>query len=567
MRRSTLFRFGVVVLSVGVWIGCANENEPRYWAKKVGEPAYREIAIKKLGELYNTALEKAKNNPEDPAVVDVKNKVVPVLLEAFNKYRTDNINRGNILAILAQIGDPRAVPAFEELLDYQEGINETDASKAADALGVLASDQSIPKIIAMMKKAQLSRIQRGQGSRNRPEEDWIARSGIESLNKILRAKPDTQYKGDAVDVLVKVLETTADEQDFFLNMKAAVALGDSGDPRAIGILVRGLFMQGRGATIYQQCRVALTKIAISHRAEVLDMLLKAYKGEFKELEEDAVKYQFIPGVKEDKIGRIFAELRVTEQAVLDEMMKKLGNPDPGISGFTAISLGLLEHGPALDRMVAMAQDKAVQTGVVPGLIEAFEYYQDPGKTAEILFKMVTDKEKWDKTFRLRAALALTRIAGGDYLQKYQAAVAQETEEDVRKEMVGFTERLEVAKECGESVDCWLGKLEGEQWRAQEKALFTLVRLAGAIPQDRYDAVSSLMKSGNQDVIKVLFILLDKLYAKGCSPGKICDRLLKIIPYWRAKPQSKVRANDAECLLARLIQRQGGSLKDMAATSE
>jgi len=557
----------VALLAVSFIFGCKSEDDPEYWAKKIKEPAYRETAIKRMGEIYNDALEKAKYDKTDPQVDRIKEEIVPVLLEAFNKYKTDNINRSNILTILAQVGDTRAIPAFEELLDYQEGINETDASKGAEALGKLHSDVSIPKIIGMVRKAEVARKSRGEGARNRPEEDWIARSAIESLRNILTAKPNTPHKAEAVDLLIDILGTSADEQDFFLNMKAAAALGDIGDPTAISILIRGLFMQGRGATIYQQCRVALTKIAIENRKAVVDELLKAYKGENKELEADAVKYQFIQGVKEDKLGRIFAELEIQDKDVLDSMMEKLNDPDPAVSGFTAISLGRLNYRPALEKMVAKLGDKDVNQGMVPGIVEAFEYYQAPAETSEALFDMMVNKDKWDGNFRLRGALALSKVAGGDYLSKYQKAAADEPDEEIRKQMVEFTERLEAAKECGDDPTCWVGKLKDPSWRIQEKALFTLFRLSGQVPESKVNDVSYMMRSANQDVLKVLMELIPRLHPKGCLPSKTCERLKKIIPYWRAKPQFKVRANDAECALAILLGRSGGRLADMQVAGE
>jgi hypothetical protein len=62
-------------------------------------------------------------------------------------------------------------------------------------------------------------------------------------------------------------------------------------------------------------------------------------------------------------------------------------------------------------------------------------------------------------------------------------------------------------------------------------------------------------------------LIPKIHSKGCQPDKTCERLRKIIPYWRAKPQYKVRANDAEIDLAILIRRQGGKLADIHVSGE
>jgi HEAT repeat protein len=564
IRKRPIYLMFALLVTIFI-VGCIDENNPKYWAKKVKEPAYRETAIKRMGEIYIEALQKAKYNKNDPEAARIKEIIIPVLLDTFNKYKTDNVNRSNILTILAQIGDKRAIPAFEELLDYTEGINETDASKGAEALGGLKSEQSIPKIVGMVRKAIVARKSRGEGQRNRPEEDWIARAAIESLGAIVEARPDTPYRAEAVEILIEIMSTTADEQDFFLNMKSATVLGDIGDPSAIGILIRGLFMQGRGATIYQQCRVALLKISIENRTKVIEWLLKAYKGEFKELEVDAEKYQFMKGVKEEKLGRMFYELRIDPQAnkeIFDIMMKKLEDPDPAVSGFTAIALGQLRYKPALSKMVEMLGKSDIQLGLVPGIVEAFEYYQAPDQTSEALLDMITNKEKWEENYRLRASLAFTRIAKGNMLTPYQKAVSQEENEEIRKQMVEFTERLEAAKECGEDVNCWLEKMKSGSWRIQEKALFTLIRLSDSIPAERINDITYLLRSPNQDVLKVLMMLIDEIHPKGCQPSRTCERFKKIIPYWRNKPQMKVRANDAECILAKLIWRQGGKLADM-----
>jgi len=64
----------------------------------------------------------------------------------------------------------------------------------------------------------------------------------------------------AVPALMKVVEVSADEQDFFLNREAAKHLGEFADARSAGTLVRGLFMTGRGGDIFVPCRYALARI-------------------------------------------------------------------------------------------------------------------------------------------------------------------------------------------------------------------------------------------------------------------------------------------------------------------
>ena len=64
----------------------------------------------------------------------------------------------------------------------------------------------------------------------------------------------------AVPTLIKILTTSADEQDFLLNQRAALGLAELRDPQAIPALIKGLFMTGRGTDIFQECRLALVRI-------------------------------------------------------------------------------------------------------------------------------------------------------------------------------------------------------------------------------------------------------------------------------------------------------------------
>ncbi|MBW2262706.1 MAG: hypothetical protein JRG91_12085, partial [Deltaproteobacteria bacterium] len=264
--------------------GCENENTPKYWAKRIGKPAHREMAVKRMNEIYMDRLNAAGGDVTAPEVVEAEDVMVPALIDTFNKYKTDNASRSAISTLLAQMEDQRAIPVFEELLSYQKGINETDASKAAEALGALGSDASIPKIISMFDSIKADR---GIDGRNRPEDDWMSRSAIEALRLILIKVPDSPNRVQAIGAINEALETTADQQDFFINKVAAKALGDIADKSSISILTRGLFFQGRGATVFQQCRVGLLKISIENRQAVLDKLFEGYKNEFKELEKDA----------------------------------------------------------------------------------------------------------------------------------------------------------------------------------------------------------------------------------------------------------------------------------------
>ena len=70
----------------------------------------------------------------------------------------------------------------------------------------------------------------------------------------------------AVPPLIKILGTSANEQDFLLNQRAALGLAELRPAEAVPALIKGLFMTGRGTDIFQECRLALVRIGTAPRS-------------------------------------------------------------------------------------------------------------------------------------------------------------------------------------------------------------------------------------------------------------------------------------------------------------
>ena len=89
--------------------GCADENDPKTWAKRLDDQAQRAPAIKRLDELFNAAMAGASNNREDPKV----------------KAVVDDSIDGHLDAIAA-----RAVPHLDGSIDHSPaddyGLRHTD---------------------------------------------------------------------------------------------------------------------------------------------------------------------------------------------------------------------------------------------------------------------------------------------------------------------------------------------------------------------------------------------------------------------------------------------------------
>ena len=112
----------------------------------------------------------------------------------------------------------------------------------------------------------------------------------------------------AVPSLVKILETSADEQDFLLNQKAALGLAELRDPSSVPALVKGLFMTGRGADIFQECRLALVRVG----DPAIPALIELYQDKNADIRVMAKKYAFKDGIVPYKAAYLLGDLRAAQ---------------------------------------------------------------------------------------------------------------------------------------------------------------------------------------------------------------------------------------------------------------
>jgi len=50
--------FSAVMIACAVFGGCADEQDPKTWVKRLDDPVTRVQSIKRLGEFFNSAMEK-----------------------------------------------------------------------------------------------------------------------------------------------------------------------------------------------------------------------------------------------------------------------------------------------------------------------------------------------------------------------------------------------------------------------------------------------------------------------------------------------------------------------------
>ena len=129
-----------VTVAASALVACADENDPKTWVKRLDDPAQRTPAIKKLNEMFDSAMSNSGNNREDPKVKAVVDDSTEALAKTYVAGNLDEKTRKDLMKLLAETGDPRAAPAFAKAFqDYEPGKNDEDVKFAAQGTSRLAN--------------------------------------------------------------------------------------------------------------------------------------------------------------------------------------------------------------------------------------------------------------------------------------------------------------------------------------------------------------------------------------------------------------------------------------------
>jgi HEAT repeat protein len=459
-------------------VGCVDDpQDPKTWIKKLGDVREGKEAMSQLVKLKNPA-------------------AVPPLIELYKKTKDTEV-----LKALGTFHDKSAVPLFVDALDYSEDQFE-GAANAATALGDIGDPSAIEPLAKTLAKPLSIRSRA----------NIVKLEAMKALVKIHDKNPAPDDK--AVEALAKVVETSADEQDFMLNNVAAQSLSHYDNAKAVPALVRGLFMTGRGADIFQPCRVAL----ISVGKPAIPALMDAFNHKNTKLEADADKYKFRPGVIEQKMALMLGDLRAKE--AVPTMIAELKKPQKGDNHTGALyCIGMVGDPANTKEIVSVLQDAKRDWKVRLSAAEALNLSGDPSAEPALLTvaksgDVTKDGQKYPDV-RLAAAISYSRLGGAAEAAAFAPVAAAEKNETTKPVFDEAGRRLEVGKKCDKNWACYGDTLVNEPILAkQEKAAFMLARWGK-------DAVPFLVKklSSPEDVVRLAVLFALGKTGKGSAEAK------------------------------------------------
>jgi HEAT repeat protein len=497
----------------------ADPRDPNTWIKKLGDPREGKEAVTQLVKI------------KDPAAV------LP-LVDLYKKGKDPDV-----LKAIASFKDKRSVPTMIDSLDYSEDQFD-NAATAANALGETPDPSAIDPLIKALSKPLPVKTRA----------NIVKLEAMKSLVKIGDKK--------AVDPLIKVLETPADDQDFYLNQVAAQSLGKIADPRSVPALIRGLFMSGRGANIFQDCRTAL--LAIGDPA--VDPLLEAIQRKNATLEADAKKNEFVPGIVEQKVSILLGDLRAKK--ALPVLLALLAKKDEGLAAgpgkgapvhqSVLLALGLIgDPAQALKPLVSVLENQKSNPKDRAAAAQALNALGDPAGLPSLL-KVANEKFINDKTKEIdgekgevvaEAATAYSRLAGAEQANvTWQKLPADLEESDAHVVFKNATTRLALAKECKKDLPCYAKALDGADVTRAEKAALMISRLGKP-------GLGELAKHVNHPDPAVRMTVLFGIAHNGDKSAADCKAALeKQIEIDKTKPPLKPIVDEMRAVLAQISSR-------------
>jgi HEAT repeat protein len=442
MKTRTIAMGRALCLSLIVLGACNTPTDPKtpeYWIYRLDDKKENEEAVKKLGEMKDA-------------------KAVEPLLKVLKE---DDKLRPAAAQSLGMIGDPRAIQPLIAAITLEPGMIADDATraknatneKAINALGDLKAKEAVDIILQMQKKAR----------------DMPVRMACVRAMGAIR---DPKF-GPAM------LEILQQDDNMFTKKTAAEVLGDLHDAAAVPDLIAAMYLEKAGASVYPQASFALYQIG----EPAVMPLVETLEGKNERVMKLAKEKNFVEGAVEVKAIEVLGDLKAkqAEAAMLKAWDIKSEDVRPYIRRGVALAFGAIGGPKAVPHLIKALDEPSGELRSF--YVEALNELSDRSALPALL----NASKKGTEIGKKSAFVAYTRLGDGRDLAAAEAVA--KTMPEMQPELV----RLQAAKECGEKVDCWIGKLKDKDARVRDRAAYALGR---AGDKKAADAIVAVLKDPN-----------------------------------------------------------------------
>ena len=540
----------VVASTSVVMVGCADENQPETWVKRLDDPVKRPAAVKRLAQFFNDAMTRANKDRENPRVKEILDKTVEPLTKVYVEGNLDDRTRIELIQHLADMRDPRAKAAlFKACTDFAQGkgATEDDVRWAAPAIAALKLEDGAQPLADAFLKLQAG-TPKGQNVYPTLLEAMLALKSpswtpmlLERLNRPMEVP---QAGADPA-----AITTYRNEQ--FWQTTAARLLGELREPSAIKPLFKVVMDPGK-ADVAGSATMALIKIG----KDAVPVLIDILAGKDEEIRDFAISRS---GGNPER-----AKAYISHAAVV---LGAMGHPDatgPMIEALNAATSELdraviareltkLPGTPETVKAFQAAFEKISPSTALPPysnnaratLLEHATYFYDSELVPWLLKQAESAKGDDVEAVNVRETALVTAIK---LMNKAQVPDVQKAVDKFGKAVEGeFKLASEVVTACDDQFACYLSKVQESELQDQAKQ-FAGIK-AGAMlgvrgePSQAQAVAEALPKIKNAAIRFAALSSLNHLVRKDAGP--IVAVLEKMIEEDAAKGDAnRIQANDA-----------------------
>ncbi len=570
MKRLPILLVLAALVVSSTLMGCRDENDPAYWLDQMHDRPWREKSLKTLNEIFNKRMQENNNDLQHPKVKELVDLMVPKLVEGYKAFDRDKFNRLEILKLLAQMKDERAVEVFLQGLTLGDTADAMTFQVSANAVRRQKVEAALPKLLEAHEKAQESRKKRG-GAPFTNSENEIEQAFISAASAIIAANPDNPQKGKVVEALKTLAETPDTLQELRLNMKALKGLGKIGDRSAIPTLIKGIAMKGKRQPIGLGTIAFAALQQIHDRDAVVDAIIAFGKKEDKsflmyyqeEIESDPLLQN--PNWYKQQAVDFLGELAYPSEKALSFLNEEFNHQQPDKDderaaqlqlkvnfepegwavmrrNWAAVSLAQLGHKPLLEtvktRLDTSKKGLQIRPEEAVGYVRALGLLQYPKESCGVLKEVakVADDSLRDKTFYNASLMCgeeflpvmekeLKKINCDKIIEERFPDGASEEEENqarnecgiMKKRIQGYMDRIAFGLKCKDDFDCYAQTVAKHNDPNVERAIYAVYRMGRDNPAMRDKTVAVLTENlGNTSkvALQASIFALDQMTPKG-----------------------------------------------------
>ena len=430
--------------------GCADENDPKTWVKRLDDPVTRVQAIKRLGEFFNSAMEKGGNDRESAQVKALLEVAAEPLAKTYAGVALDEKTRIDTMRILADMSTPQANVAYTKALaDYEMGKNDEDAKLAAEAAtriaktGKLQDQALIDGVWNAFSKHQVARVKLIQ-----------VKTALEEAVHTVR---HASYGPKALEKLTSPMLKREDPDQLFWQVNSARLIGElKFEPAAKQLVI--VMLSPNKDDIRGAARVALLRMPKAGETALV-AAADGKDADAKKLMEASEPARYVP-----VLGEALAYL--SRPAAHDAYIRMIEKADNDTTR-TALA-ALITHFPRdkknQDAFMA-AYNKVAPDTLVPlaggnghaVMVQSSAQFYDPALTPWVLKEWAGAKGENRDAMTPAAADAAMKMMNASQTRAVGDQVAAIPGAAVEKEV--FKVASGVVEKCKEAAACYVAKLD------------------------------------------------------------------------------------------------------------